>query len=618
MSLPLLAVGLLHASGNPIEPAATLESKYLRVGLSEQAPAFANMQVDSLGLGKFGSNPVVVSNKDAAARWALRSTAKGVWVYSTMAAGKSVDLWTVRFSNDQITLHSQYVKDAPNRYFELLVDQKLNHATLLGYQLPDSSGMELPSVLHFPDQGSLRITGSGFPIDYEARRRQTTKPSNFVRLRFPTATAEKPSIDYILTTAAIHPPLPGLADNPLYDGYRRNFINMFQWHPRLRTLANHSSSDVCGFCFYEYAEVAVRTPDLAPGLRALDLIRISVDRVLDGGLTYGQVGYKATKIYPEAAGWKAPYDSLDHDPSIVWAAARYALTTEDRAWADSRYPAISALVTRILARDTNGNGLIEYEASGNSGSWPHKSKMRPANWWDTIGFGHEDAYSNAIAHQSLRLMAELATWLGKSEDAAKFNQAAALLKSNYLKELFNPATGLIAGWKSADGELHDYAFPFINGMAVTLGLVEGKQAQDIMKALLSSMKKHGYDRFDLGLPGNLIPVKKADYVDHEPRFGGGVLEDGSDGFQTYINGGATACHAYWTIKALYQVDMIPEARKIFHPMLKSFKAGAFQGVDDQGKSKDWKNWKGKGNGYEGFLVDGYLALIAVEDDLNHK
>ena len=49
----------------------------------------------------------------------------------------------------------------------------------------------------------------------------------------------------------------------------------------------------------------------------------------------------------------------------------------------------------MLATDTNGDGLVKYAVSGNSGSWPPQIKYRPANWWDTIGFGHEDAYANA-------------------------------------------------------------------------------------------------------------------------------------------------------------------------------------------------------------------------------
>ena len=41
---------------------------------------------------------------------------------------------------------------------------------------------------------------------------------------------------------------------------RRNWLNIFQWNPRLRTLANHSASDTCAFCLYEYADIALHTP----------------------------------------------------------------------------------------------------------------------------------------------------------------------------------------------------------------------------------------------------------------------------------------------------------------------------------------------------------------------
>ena len=50
-------------------------------------------------------------------------------------------------------------------------------------------------------------------------------------------------------------------------------------------------------------------------------------------------------------------------------------------------------------------------------------------------------------------------------------------------------------------------------------------------------------------------------------------------------------------------------------MLGSFAAGSFQGVEGNGKSRDWKIWRGEANGYEVYLVDGFLALIAVEDDI---
>jgi hypothetical protein len=69
------------------------------------------------------------------------------------------------------------------------------------------------------------------------------------------------------------------------------------------------------------------------------------------------------------------------------------------------------------------------------------------------------------------------------------------------------------------------------------------------------------------------------------------------------------------VKALYRLGRVADARRIFYPMLRSFADGGFQGFCANGRSKDWRDWQGTCNGYEGFLADGYLALLAVQDDL---
>ena len=170
-----------------------------------------------------------------------------------------------------------------------------------------------------------------------------------------------------------------------------------------------------------------------------------------------------------------------------------------------------------------------------------------------------------------------------------------------------------SGWRSADGQLHDYYFLWVNGIAIHYGLVPKDKANGIMDRLLAKMKEVGYTRFDLGLPGNLISVAKKDYVDHNPRFGGGNNEDNSDGFQRYENGGATGCFAYFTLAALYDLGRIEEADKMLFPMLEAFAQGAFQGRCGNDMSKDWKAWDGTCWGYEGFLVDNYYTLLAVLD-----
>jgi hypothetical protein len=367
-------------------------------------------------------------------------------------------------------------------------------------------------------------------------------------------------------------------------------------------LANHVTSDTCAFCYYEYADIAAQTPALAGGVDAMRMVRQTLDRIIGGGKAYGMPGYGA---FPEYAA-----DTL---PSLLIAAEDYLRVTQDTNWLAGNYGQLKAWTAKMLATDKDGNGLIEYTLSGDSGSWPQKIKYRPANWWDTIGFGHEDAYANALAYRALRGMASLAEQEGHADDENQYAAAADKLKAAYFNAFYNPATGVLAGWRSADGQLHDYYFLWVNGIAIHYGLVPRDQANGIMDHLLAKMKEVGYTRFDLGLPGNLITVATKDYVDHHQRYGGGTNEDNSDGFQIYENGGATACFAYFTLAALYDLGRVDDGDRILMPMMDSFARGDFQGRGDNGLTRDWRTWNGTCSGYEGLLTDNYYALLAVLD-----
>jgi hypothetical protein len=514
------------------------------------------------------------------------------------------------------TLVSRHVPGAPAAPFALTFNQKKNHATLLGIMKTGERRMALPCVLHLPDRGTLRIVcdAPGAALEYDAVRWAEDPPH--VKIAFPAATAERPEVTYRLSVTQVHPPLPGLEQDPLYDGFRRDFLNLFQVNPRLRMLANNASSDPVAFTVFKYAEAAAVAPPLAEGLTCLDLVRLTLDRYLEGALGYGQAGYGMAPTDAMLCKWASPYDSLDTYPSLVLAACRYAEAAKDRAWAEANYAGLLAWAQKMVARDADGDGLIEAATTGNYGDRPLWNR-RPSNWWDTINFGHEDAYANALIYHAARRFAALARELGQARDAAAFDRRADALKAAYVPGFLNPETGVIAGWRSADGQLHDYWFTFVSGAAVTYGLVEGTQANAVMDRILAKLKEVGYTRFELGLPGNLVPVRKGDYVVHdEPPEVHGVprLEDGSDGFQFYENGGATGCYAYYLVKALYSLGRADDARRIFHPMLKGYADGQFQGFDASGMSRDWRDWKGGGHGYEGLLVDNYFALLAVFDD----
>ena len=583
-------------------------SKHLAIGLSRNAPGFSVFAVDSLGQGKLDQNPAIA---DEAAMTGLEL--EGRFTYKLN--GKPV--WRITCEERALTLRSDFAAGVEAPPIVLTFNQKANHATLLGLMKPGERQMSLPCVLHLPDMGSLRITGKG-KLDYDARRR--VKPA-FVRVAFPAATSTSSHVEYRLEVSAIHPKLPGIENDPRYDGFRRDWLNIFQVNPRLQMLANNSSSDPCAFTLFEYSALARHTPPLADGLTCLDLVRMTLDRYLAGAKGYGQVGYGPGPEGADIIGWPTPWTSLDSLPSLLIAACDYAEGASDLPWARANYIKLLAWGREMIASDKDGNGLLEYPGSGNFGDRPKRDR-RPSNWWDTINFGHEDAFSNALAFHAVTRFAGLARKLGHTGDAAIFAAKAEKLRGAYAKTFLNPATGVLAGWKSRDGQLHDYWFTFVQGVAITYGLLDDKTANAVMDRLLAKMKEVGYTRFDIGLPGNLVPVKMGDYVHEnnapeatgEPR-----LEDGSDGFQFYENGGATGCWSYYLVKALYKLGRFQQAREIIHPMLIGYAAGAFQGFDPKsGRSYDWRDWRGGGHGYEGLLVDNYHALLSVLDDVEAK
>jgi hypothetical protein len=608
-ALIALAPGVARTQNNTLK----YQSAFMRVELAQDQPAFMALAVDSLGKNKLSVS-------------ALRPPARPEGTYELNHVGSKYEYrasgtptrtpagWTFEFSAREMHLRSHFAGGNPPPPLVLNFNSYLNHATLLGY-INDDGSVRLPALLNLPDQGTFRINSSpekGLTLGYDALRHAEAPSPNkppseqegdYVKVTFAGASAGMPDVDYALEVVAIYPGPPELARDSRFDGFRRNWLNIFQLNPRLRVLANNAASDPCAFTLFEYSSMAERTPPLAPGLTAMDLIHQTLDRYLNGMQAYGIAGY--------ANDPKTRYDYLDTYPSLLIAAWDYVRGSNDEAWLNKNYGGLKDWATKMLAMDPQGSGLLKYPASGNSGSWPEELILRPANWWDDIGFGYEDAYSNALAYHALLGMAEMAQRADKPEDAQLYASRAQKIHSIYFDTFYNPATGVLAGWRSADGRLHDYYFMWVNGAAIVYGLVPRDKANQIMDRLLAKMKEVGYTHFEYGLPGNLVPILRKDYAHHILSSGGGEKEDGSDGFQIYQNGGATASFAYFTLQALYQLGRAKEADVILFPMLRGFEDGNFQGSGSNGKSFDWRAWDGTPHGYEGLLVDGYQALLPV-------
>lgn len=569
-----------------------------RVEMAEDQPGFVAFAVDSLGTEKLNGNMMLPLGKPSQSYKVYREHQTIIY---RLADTEDSPVWIFQFSKRGFVIRS---RSSPNHLLQpLILSFALDsHATLLGL-FSEFGTVHLPALLHFPHHGTFRITTATqhVTLGYDAVHSE----DSFIRVSLPPANASQTEIEYRFEVISIYPEVDraSIEDDPRYDAYRRDFLSMLQLNPRSRVLANNIASDACAFTLFEYSMMAVKMPPLDEGLSALDILRQTLDRYV-GGMK--PAGMKGSDDYPDTK-----YDLLDTYPSLVLATSDYVQASGNSTWLKRNYSVIKSWADKMIEFDRDNDGLMEYPASGNSGSWTEIITVRPSNWWDTIGFGHKDAYSNALAYKALRDMERLAGEAGWVADAEKYKHRAEMLKAAYYSTFYNPVTGVLAGWKSADGRLHDYYFLYVNGMAVVYGLVTSEQGNQIWDRLMSKMREVGYDRFDLGLPGNLIPVRREDYVDHDQRFGGGTKADGSDGFQIYENGGATSCMAYFTIQALRELGRIKESDEILFPMLKSFENGGFQGHRPNGMTYDWTSWNGTPHGYEGLLVDNYLTLLAA-------
>ena len=581
------------------------ESSSIRVTFDGRQPGLSALSIDSLNRGSFRPSPIIDPGASAAH---YTVTNKDGWIQYALDSDPGHPVWEMRCEGNKLRMRSFFRPNGASTDMTWKFNPDTTHATLLGH-VTAGGDVALPAVLHLPGMGSLRIyANSAIALHYDARRNTV----HFVAVTFPAATKQHQLVEYTLETAAIFPALPGVAaDDARFDGFRRDFLDIFQQQAELHVLANNAASDPCAFTVYEYADMARHTPELVKGLTALDLVRETLDRYLAGFVAYGMPGYKMFDTSDPDT--QFPHSSLDTYPSLLIAAYDYVDGSGDQRWLRQNYKGLRQWAERMTAANPDGSPLLEYPESGNSGSWTEKITVRPSNWWDTIGFGHQDAYANALGYRALRGIAALAERAGETADAQKYRLRAQQIHDAYAKAFVDPQAGVVAGWRSRDGQLHNYYFPFVSGIAVRYGLLDGEQARQAMDNILRKMESVGYNNFSRGIPGNLVPVRRADYVDLDPRFGGPAREDGTDGFEKYENGGTTASFAYFTMAALYHLSEKEKGDKILLPMLDGFTRQGFSGRAPNGLTYDWMDWKGGAHGYEGFLVDNYYALLAVLD-----
>ncbi len=531
-----------------------------------------------------------------------------------LALAADVELsWTIDHAHDRLTLtvagQGNGMRDVEALEMLFPFDPQVTPTTILPQTWDEKDCGRLPAVISSPDFGQLLLEDqahAGVKARLEGSRKEHTVD---LILEFPAIGAGK---TYTLDLTPVHlPPPAGLVDKARWQVVRRGWFNTWQpssrWGEQDRPfsapagiLSNNVISDPVSFALPFYADQALWTPEIAPGISMMTQVRRSLEWWLDHHMdpTGEVIGYWDYRHF------------LDSNPGILIAAWDYVEATGDRDWLSKRIGQLEFLSSFVERRDVDHDGMVEATQSGNYGTL--KQPARSCCWWDALNCGHKDGYTNAFIYRAWRCLADLERQLGRMQQQARYTQLADRLKAVYSKILYNPKTGWLAWWKSADGQLHDYATPIVNGLAIDYGLVEPEQGRAILARLWRKMQAEGFTRLDLGLPCTLVPVRKGDYIQPD-GIGMPSREDGMDTFQVYMNGGISAGHSLHFIMAHHIVGEPEKGEDLLRAMLdRQATVGFHNGVrNDADRGIDWTTWDGKPGGYEGYLADVFRFMQAV-------
>jgi hypothetical protein len=521
--------------------------------------------------------------------------------------------WTIRPSSGHLVMtvsgRGRGIKDVEAVEMLFPFDPQVTPTTILPQTWCEDGHGKLPAVLSCPDFGQILLddkTHPGIKARLEGNRDKHTVD---LILELPgVGTGDA----YTLTFAPVRlAPPEGMTNKTLWREVRRGWFNTWQpssrWGDQDRPfsapvgiLANNVISDPVSFALPFYADQALWTAELVPGISVMDQVRRSIDWWLD----------RRTDPTGEVIGYWDYRHFLDANPGILVSAWDYVEATGDHAWLKKRIERLEFIAAFLEQRDVDGDGMVEATQSGNDNTLIEPA--RSCCWWDALNCGHKDGYTNALIYRAWRCLAELEGQLGRVQKQAHFTELADRLKASYFKTLYNPITGWLAWWKSADGRLHDYASPIVNGLAIEYGLVEPDEGRKILARLWKKMQEVNFTRLDLGLPCTLVPVRRADYL-QPSGLGLPAREDGTDTFQNYMNGGISAGHTLHFIMAHHMVGEPEKGDRVLRAMLEHHAIAGFQnGVQNTAnKGIDWTTWNGAPRGYEGYLADVFIFLQAA-------
>ncbi|MBN1542699.1 hypothetical protein JW992_11190 [candidate division KSB1 bacterium] len=461
------------------------------------------------------------------------------------------------------------------------------------------TGLVAPSVLlHAPRYGTLQIESTS---ENTVLRADAIRPIDLTTLEIKVGEIPQPEGDYLLPAGrfqsewqmrAVKPQISLYVDTPpeVQEAVDKTAFTALTYRPDTATLSNNGVSMHCPICMDMWSAIVTRMGKILPNLHAVDLLKSSLERWLDGAS-----GYTSGRLLQGGEMHDAEDEYLMTGTACLLGLSDYLRHSGTPQWLQLYHRAIAEQIEKMRQRDLDGDGLIEspYRTGiSGTGQWS-------TCWWDVISFGWKDAFANALLYPALRNLADVLPRLGAADLAADLSDWANLLKRNYFAVFYNPSSGWLAGWRCKEDRLHDYAFLFVNGAAVNAGLVDPPDAGRIIRALWNEAERLGLPDPFFGLPGNMWKIPDEDCAD--------ILTGYPLGY--YQNGGRTHSQARHFLKALYTVGMEKEADFLLRRLCAGLADGRVFGGSKSGV--DWRFWNDQPCGYEGLLTDQFGVLAVV-------
>ncbi|MBX3099359.1 MAG: hypothetical protein KF761_07225 [Salinibacterium sp.] len=368
----------------------------------------------------------------------------------------------------------------------------------------------------------------------------------------------------------------------------RHWVSSFAFRADTATYSNNGASTHCTVSLDDISATASFSPELLPGVHPMTLLGHSLSRWLDLGPGYGSG--------PTSHGNVLLEDSyLIVGANTMLGLGRYLDWDPSGDWFERHRERVVTTTEEMLARDIDGDGLVESPLRlGISGEHQWST-----TFCDAISFGWKCAWSNAALYDAWTVLGPALQARGETELAHKIAEARSALQASYLPTFFNEESGLIGGWRSKDGVLHDYAFSLVQGLACKTDLIPQEKARAIMARLLDVWNEVGIPDLRNGLPINAWRIPDSD-------IGAGTF--GSP-MGVYMQGAMTHHTARVVVDALERTGLHEQSRSVLESLAETIADDSSLG--GVGSGVDWRMWDGTPSGYEGQLSESFSIMATA-------